>query len=80
MDASEVEIMEGEEEMNIKGTFVEGGLFNKSGGCEPLGEFEDSLSVLYLLLIVVAFVFAVVLYLMVIVSVMSWFGFNEDPR
>ena len=80
MDASEVEIMEGEEEMNIKGTFVEGGLFNESEGCEPRGEFEDSLSVLYLLLIVVAFVFAVVLYLMVIVSVMSWFGFNEDPR
>ena len=80
MDASEVEIMEGEEEMNIKGTFVEGGLVNESGGCEARGEFEDSLSVLYLLLIVVAFVFAVVLYLMVIVSVMSWFGFNEDPR
>ena len=80
MDASEVEIMEGEEEMNIKGTFVEGGLFNESGGCELKGEFEDSLSVLYLLLIVVAFVFAVVLYFMVIVSVMSWFGFNEDPR
>ena len=80
MDASEVEIMEGEEEMNIKGNFVEGGLFNESGGCEALGEFEDSLSVLYLLLIVVAFVFAVVLYFMVIVSVMSWFGFNEDPR
>ena len=80
MDASEVEIMEGEEEMNIKGTFVEGGLFNESGGCEAIGEFEDSLSVLYLLLIVVAFVFAVVLYFMVIVSVMSWFGFNEDPR
>ena len=80
MDPSEVEIMEGEEELNIKGTFVEGGLFNESGGCEPKGEFEDSLSVLYLLLIVVAFVFAVVLYFMVIVSVMSWFGFNEDPR
>ena len=80
MAASEVEIMEGEEEMNIKGTFVEGGLFNESGSCEPLGEFEDSLSVLYLLLIVVAFVFALVLYLMVIVSVISWFGFNEDPR
>ena len=72
--------MEGEEEMNIKGTFVEGGLVNESGGCELKGEFEDSLSVLYLLLIVVAFVFAVVLYFMVIVSVMSWFGFNEDPR
>ena len=80
MVASEVEIMEGEEEMNIKGTFVEGGFVNESGGCEARGEFEDSLSVLYLLLIVVAFVFAVVLYLMVIVSVMSWFGFNEDPR
>ena len=80
MDASEVEIMEGEEEMNTKGTFVEGGLVNESGGCELKGEFEDSLSVLYLLLIVVAFVFAVVLYFMVIVSVMSWFGFNEDPR
>ena len=72
--------MEGEEEMNIKRTFVEGGHFNESGGCEPKGEFKDSLSVLYLLLIVVAFVFAVVFYLMVIVSVMSWFGFNEDPR
>ena len=80
MDPSEVEIREGEEEMNIKGTFAEGGLFEVSGGCEPKGEFEDSLSVLYLLLIVVAFIFAVVLYLMVIVSVMSWFGFNEDPR
>ena len=80
MDASEVEIMEGEEKMNIKGNFVEGGLVNESGGCDARGEFKDSLSVLYLLLIVVAFVFAVVLYFMVIVSVMSWFGFNEDPR